>query len=93
MKTRFYILLAAVLCLAACNKDKEELRHERDIVYTVAEETTTVHLETEAEWHQLLDHFCDYAEGGCSVTFRNAKVPTRVPPRRPSPTAPPTARP
>ena len=73
MKTRFYILLAAVLCLAACNKDKEELRHERDIVYTVAEETTTVHLTTEAEWQQLLDHFCDYAEGGSSVTFRNAK--------------------
>ena len=73
MKTRFYILLATVLCLAACNKDKEELHHKRDIVYTVAEETTTVHLTTEAEWQQLLDHFCDYAEGGSSVTFRNAK--------------------
>ena len=66
-------MLAAVLMLAACNKDKEELRHERDIVYTVAEETTTVHLATEAEWQQLLDRFCDYAEGGSSVTFRNAK--------------------
>ena len=73
MKTaKLFTLLAFVLTLAACNKDKEELRHERDIVYTVAEETTTVHLATEAEWQQLLDHFCDYAEGGSSVTFRNA---------------------
>ncbi len=74
MKTaKLFTLLAFVLTLAACNKDKEELRHERDIVYTVAEETTTVHLATEAEWQQLLDRFCDYAEGGSSVTFRNAK--------------------
>ena len=79
MKQSFKLtaLLAAVICLAACNKDKEELRHERDIVYTVAEETTTVHLTTEAEWQQLLDHFCDYAEGGSSVTFRNAKNATK----------------
>ena len=39
-----FLLMAALF--AACNKDKEELRHERDIVYTVAEETTTVHLTT-----------------------------------------------
>ena len=70
---KLFTLLAAVLIFAACNKDKEELRQERDIVYTVAEETTAVHLTTEAEWQQLLDHFCDYAEGGSSVTFRNAK--------------------
>ena len=74
---KLFILLAAVIIFAACNKDKEELRHERDIVYTVAEETTTVHLTTEAEWQQLLDHFCDYAEGGRSVTFRNAKNATK----------------
>ncbi len=70
---RFATLMAAVLLFAACNKDKDDLRHERDIVYTVAEQTTTVHLATEAEWQQLLDRFCDYAEGGSSVTFRNAK--------------------
>lgn len=71
---RFATLMAAVLLFAACNKDKEELRHERDIVYTVAEQTTTtVHLTTEAEWDALLDQFCNYAEGGSSVTFRNAK--------------------
>ena len=74
MKTiKLFALLATVLTLAACDKDKEETRHERDIVYTVAEQTTTtVHLTTEAEWDALLDQFCDYAEGGSSVTFRNA---------------------
>ena len=69
MKTiRFLALLAAVFTVAACEKDKEETRHERDIVYTVAEETTTVHLTTEAEWDALLDQFCNYAEDGSSVT-------------------------
>lgn len=79
MKTiKFFALLAAVLSFAACNKDKEELRHERDIVYTVAEQaTTTVHLTTEAEWDALLDQFCDYAEDGSSVTFRNANRTTK----------------
>ena len=83
MKTaKLFTLLAFVLTLAACNKDKEELRHERDIVYTVAEETTTVHLATEAEWQALLDRFCDYAEDGSEVTFYNAnhkaaKSPTK----------------
>ena len=79
MKTaKLFTLLAFVLTLAACNK--ENLRHERDIVYTVAEQTaTTVHLATEAEWQQLLDHFCDYAEGGSSVTFRNAKSSNKSP--------------
>ena len=74
MKTivRLFVLLAAVLTLAAC--EKESNRHERDIVYTVAEQTTTsVHLTTEAEWDALLDQFCDWAEDGCSVTFHNAK--------------------
>ena len=72
MKTiKLFALLAAVLTLAAC--EKEGNRHERDIVYTVAEQTTTtVHLTTEAEWDALLDQFCDYAESGSSVTFRNA---------------------
>lgn len=73
MKTNLKLvaLLAAVICFAACEKNNE-MHHKRDIVYTVAEETTTVHLTTEAEWQQLLDRFCDYAEGGSSVTFRNA---------------------
>ena len=77
MKTiKLFALLAAVLTLAAC--EKEGNRHERDIVYTVAEQTTTtVHLTTEAEWDALLDQFCDYAEDGSSVTFRNANRTTK----------------
>ncbi len=77
MKTtiKLIALLAAVLALAAC--EKEGNRHERDIIYTVAEQTTTtVHLTTEAEWETLLDQFCDYAEDGSSVTFRNANRTT-----------------
>ncbi|MBP5527712.1 MAG: hypothetical protein J6X79_04565 [Bacteroidales bacterium] len=82
---KLFTLLAAVLIFAACNKDKEELRQERDIVYTVApagtghdmstdnaDATTSVHLYTEAEWQALLDRFCDYAEEGSTVTFHNA---------------------
>ena len=77
MKKIFFILmgLTAIIGLGSCSKDddKSSRFNERDIVYTVAEETTSVHLTTEAEWQQLLDRFCDYAEGGSSVTFRNAK--------------------
>ena len=87
MKTRFYILLAAVLCLAACEKNNGSNDKQRDITYTVGTpspswhmpdgnrrpmETVTVHLETEAEWQALLDRFCDYAEDGSEVTFYNA---------------------
>ena len=73
MKTtvKFFALLTVVLTLAACNKDKDDLRHERDIVYTVAEQTSTVHLTTDAEFDALLDRFCDYAQEGSSVTFYN----------------------
>ena len=71
--TKLTLLLAAVLLPVACEPDgRFSLDNERDIVYTVAEQTTTVHLKTEAEWQQLLDRFCDYAEGGSTVTFRNA---------------------
>ena len=84
MKTRFYILLAAVLCLAACEKNPESSDKQRDITYTVgapssswhmadtAATTVTIHLETEAEWQELLDRFCDWAEDGSEVTFYNA---------------------
>jgi len=73
MKTiKLFALLAAVFTVAACNKDKEETRHERDIVYSVAEQTTTAHLTTEAEWDALLEKFCDWAEKGSTVSFHNA---------------------
>ncbi len=87
---KLFTLLAAVLIFAACNKDKEELRQERDIVYTVApagtghdmstdnaDATTSVHLYTEAEWQALLDRFCDWAEEGSIVTFHNANHATK----------------
>ena len=91
MKTRFYILLAAVLCLAACEKNNESNDKQRDITYTVgtpssswhmadtAATTVTVHLETEAEWQELLDRFCDWAEEGSTVTFyRPGTQPSRL---------------
>lgn len=81
MKTRNIIaLLAAVLCLAACNKNIESLRPERDIVYTVDQQSpTTVHLNTDEEWQELLDRFCEYAENGSSVTFRNLNLDAKGP--------------
>ena len=94
MKTRFYILLAAVLCLAACEKNPESSDKQRDITYTVGApssswhmpdgnrrpmETVTVHLATEAEWQALLDRFCDWAEEGSTVTFyRPGTQPSRL---------------
>ena len=76
---KLFALLAAVLCLTACVKNNDK---QRDITYTVttvgtlraasAVDKTTVHLETEAEWLELLDRFCDYAEEGSEVTFYNA---------------------
>lgn len=78
---KIFTLFAAVLTMAACEKDNEKpVNHERDITYTIAPAasaidnatTTTIHLETEAEWQELLDRFCDYAEEGSEVTFYNA---------------------
>ena len=66
------VLLTTILCFAACHHDPADVPHEREIVYTVDEHTTNVHLNTEAEWESLLNRFCDYAEGGSTVTFYNA---------------------
>ena len=73
MKTtlRLTILLTAVLMFAACGKNEEEVRHERDIVYIVDADRHDAHLKTNAEFDALLDRFCDYAEGGSTVTFYN----------------------
>ena len=68
-------LLATVLMLAACKPEPIEV--ERDIVYTVDETTTTVHLRTDAEFDALLEQFCDYAEDGSTVTFYNANHATK----------------
>ena len=78
---KIFTLIAALLTMVACEKDNENpVNHERDITYTIAPAasaidnatTTTIHLETEAEWQALLDRFCDYAEEGSEVTFYNA---------------------
>ena len=73
MKKIFFILmgLTTMMGLGSCSKDdgKSSRFNERDIVYTVAEETTSVHLTTEAEFDALLEQFCDWAEGGSTVTF------------------------
>ena len=81
MKTtiKLLALLTAVFALVACNKEKEDVTpitpiHERDITYTVDSTTTTVHLTTEAEFDDLLDLFCDYAEDGSEVSFHNANI-------------------
>jgi len=69
---RLLALLAAVFCFAACHHDPADVPHEREIVYTVDEHTTKVHLNTEAEWEALLNRFCDYIEDGSTVTFYNS---------------------
>lgn len=65
----FIALLATALTLAACQPT--DLFNERTIVYTTESESGTVHLTTESEFDALLDRFCNLAEGGSTVTFRN----------------------
>ena len=78
---RITALLAALLMFSACEKENNGITtNERTIVYTVDESTTTVHLKTEAEFDALLEQFCDYAEGGSTVSFYNALTPP-IPPR------------
>ncbi len=71
------------MLLGACNKENSVVSHVRDIVYTVTDgplassrqntdTTTTVHLETDAEFDTLLGQFCDWAEGGSTVIFYGA---------------------
>lgn len=79
---RFSTLLTAVLMFVACRPETVEVLQERDIVYTVDETTTTVHLRTDAEFDALLERFCDYAEGGSTVTFYGAPASGRQLPAR-----------
>ena len=77
---RLSFLVATALLSVGCTKCYWPEDTVRDITYTIAPAasaidnatTTTVHLETEAEWQELLDRFCDYAEEGSEVTFYNA---------------------
>ena len=77
---RLSFLVATALLSVGCTKCYWPEDTVRDITYTIAPAasaidnatTTTIHLETEAEWQALLDRFCDYAEDGSEVTFYNA---------------------
>lgn len=69
---RLTALLATVLVFAACKTEPVEVLQERDIVYAVGTDRNTAHLRTDAEWDALLEHFCNYAEGGSMVTFYNS---------------------
>ena len=83
MKTiKLLALLAAVLSFAACEKNNDTVRHERDIEYMeytadrwtpdYSRSTNTVHLTTEGEFDTLLGRFCDDAQEGYKVALRNA---------------------
>ena len=87
---KIFTLIAALLTMVACEKNNGSNDKQRDITYTVTpvgtqraasavDKTTTVHLETEAEWQALLDHFCNWAEEGSTVTFyRPGTQPSRL---------------
>lgn len=70
---RFTAFLTTVLMFVACRPEPVEVFQERDIVYTVDETTTTVHLRTDAEFDALLERFCDYAENGHRLSFHSTK--------------------
>lgn len=71
-----FVLPATVLCLTACEKDKEDAL--RDIVYTVDGEEHRVATHTEPEWEALLEHFCDYTQEGVQVMFCSTRQPGRT---------------
>ena len=68
---KIFTLIAAVLTMVACEKNKEDAL--RDIVYTVDATEHRVTTHTESEWDALLEQFCNYAEDGSTVSFYNAK--------------------
>ncbi len=70
---KLFVLLATVLCLTACEKNKEDAL--RDIVYTVNAEEHRVTTHTESEWDALLEHFCDYTQDGVQVMFCSTRQP------------------
>ncbi len=68
---KIFTLIAALLTMVACEKNKEDAL--RDIVYTVDATEHRVTTHTESEWDALLEQFCNYAEDGSTVSFYNAK--------------------
>ena len=74
---RLTAMLIAVLMFAACEKDKGDVRQERDIVYTINAERHEVHLKNDVEFDSLLERFCYYAESGNTITFYNASRITK----------------
>lgn len=80
MKKIKYILatLALAITLAACDKtpvtDTENA--DRTIVYAVDAIEARQELTSDAEWDAMLDHFCNYAQEGHSVTFFNIAIPS-----------------
>lgn len=73
------LLLAAVLCLAACGKSDDNTGMARDIVYMVDADQHRASTRTEAEWQAMLDDFCNYAQQGSTVTFWNGAQAKSLP--------------
>ena len=72
MKNHLNIFVLALLALAACERAPQPAAPDtlqRQIIYAVGHEERQATLRTEAEWDQMLDLFCDYAEEGSEVTF------------------------
>ncbi|MBQ8703785.1 MAG: hypothetical protein IJ524_05375 [Bacteroidales bacterium] len=68
---RLSVMLAAVLTLSSCHKCPPEGDHV--VAYTVDKGPEhRVYLVDDKEWQTMLDRFCDWAEGGSTVTFYNA---------------------
>ena len=68
-------IVAAMLCATACNKidqtDPIDIDQTCTIVYTVDSHESRTTVKSKSDWETLLDHFCDYAQDGKSVTFYN----------------------
>lgn len=88
IRSNLVLLFSIALLMAACDKKEDvvteptkpvQVNHERDIFYTVASNgafsgfsANTIHLSSDDEWDNLLEQFCNYAQEGEQVTFRNA---------------------
>lgn len=66
-------LAALVMAFAACehNENVSPREQQRVIVYAVGHEEGRATVKDNAEWDQLLERFCSYAQGGSEVVFYN----------------------